>query len=60
MVLFYRRLALMEQEGIIFKTGVEVGVSMTAESLIKTNDAVLLTCGATWPRDLPIPGMSRG
>ena len=52
-----RRLKLMEEEGIIFKTGIEIGVNMTAQSLIDSHDAVLLACGSTWPRDLPIPGM---
>ena len=52
-----RRLRLMEEEGIIFKTGIEIGVNMTAQSLIDSHDAVLLACGSTWPRDLPIPGM---
>ena len=47
----------MEEEGIIFKTGIEIGVNMTAQSLIDSYDAVLLACGSTWPRDLPIPGM---
>ncbi|XP_067951479.1 uncharacterized protein [Watersipora subatra] len=51
-----RRLKLMMEEGITFKTGVEVGVGLSAQSLIEDNDAVLMACGATWPRDLPIPG----
>jgi len=47
----------MEEEGITFKAGVEVGVTLPATDLINEYDAVLLTCGATWPRDLPIPGI---
>lgn len=46
----------MEDEGITFKTGMDIGVTMTAQSLIDSHDAVLLACGSTWPRDLPIPG----
>ena len=46
----------MTEEGIIFKTGVEVGKDITAQSLVGDNDAVLFTVGSTWPRGLPIPG----
>ena len=34
----------------------EVGKDVLAKDLMKENDAVLLALGATWPRDLPIPG----
>jgi glutamate synthase (NADPH/NADH) small chain len=51
-----RRVDLMAQEGIIFKTGVEVGVNFPAEKLLGEFDAVVLCTGATKPRDLPIPG----
>jgi NAD(P)H-dependent glutamate synthase small subunit len=51
-----RRIKLLEEEGITFKTGVEVGVNLPATQLISENDAVLLACGATKPRDLPISG----
>jgi len=50
-----RRLDLMEQEGINFETGVEVGVDVTPQNLGKF-DAVVICSGATIPRDLPIPG----
>ena len=46
----------MAEEGIEFKTGVEVGKDITAQSLVDENNAVLFTVGATWPRGLPIPG----
>lgn len=51
-----RRLDLMKDEGIIFKTNVEVGKTVGANELLSENDAVLLAVGSTWPRDLPIPG----
>jgi len=46
----------MEQEGVIFRTGVNVGVDVTAADLRRDFDAVVLCGGATAPRDLPIPG----
>jgi len=51
-----RRIRLMEQEGIIFRTNANVGVNISAQHLQKEFDAVLLTGGASAPRDLPIPG----
>ncbi|MDX1889506.1 glutamate synthase subunit beta [Mycolicibacterium sp. 050158] len=51
-----RRLAQMEAEGTKFRTGVDVGVDITAEQLRADFDAVVLTGGATAWRDLPIPG----
>lgn len=50
-----RRVNLMADEGIVFRTNVNVGSKdMAATELLATNDAVLLTTGATWPRDLPL------
>jgi glutamate synthase (NADPH/NADH) small chain len=51
-----RRLAQMAAEGTQFRTGVNVGVDITAEQLRADFDAVVLTGGATAWRDLPIPG----
>lgn len=51
-----RRLAVMEAEGITFKTGVNVGVDLKANDLLDQFDLVMLTGGSTVPRDLPIPG----
>ncbi|KAF8774298.1 Glutamate synthase [NADH] like protein [Argiope bruennichi] len=51
-----RRVDLLTEEGITFHTNVNVGKDISAKTLIEENDAVLLTVGATWPRDLPIPG----
>ncbi|XP_033228297.1 putative glutamate synthase [NADPH] isoform X2 [Belonocnema kinseyi] len=51
-----RRVALLAAEGITFKTNVDVGKDVTAKELKQQFDAVLICTGATWPRDLPIPG----
>src|SRR3954463_15888639 len=51
-----RRLGLMEQEGVVFRAGVNIGVDMPVASLRKEFDAIVLCGGATAPRDLPIPG----
>jgi glutamate synthase (NADPH) small chain len=51
-----RRLAQMEAEGTEFRTGVEVGVDVTASEIMSEFDAVVLSGGATQWRDLPIPG----
>ena len=51
-----RRLDLMAEEGVIFKTGVNIGQDVTAQKIKEENDALLLCMGATWPRNLPIEG----
>lgn len=51
-----RRIRLMEQEGIIFRTNSHVGVNVSAAHLKDEFDAVVLCGGASAPRDLPIPG----
>jgi glutamate synthase (NADPH/NADH) small chain len=51
-----RRLALLAEEGVIFRAGVDVGGTMPAATLRREYDALLLCCGAGAPRDLPIPG----
>ena len=51
-----RRMRFMEQEGIVFRTNSHVGVNVSAQHLKKEFDAILLTGGASAPRDLPIPG----
>jgi len=52
-----RRLEVMEKEGIEFKTGVHVGVDITAQELQKEYDSIVLCGGATVRRSLPIPGV---
>jgi glutamate synthase (NADPH/NADH) small chain len=51
-----RRLTLLEQEGVVFRTGVSVGDDISAASLKEGFDAVVLCCGAEAPRDLQVPG----
>jgi glutamate synthase (NADPH/NADH) small chain len=51
-----RRLSLMEQEGVQFRTGVNVGVDVTHDQLKSDFDAIVLAGGAGQPRDLPVPG----
>ena len=51
-----RRVDLMAAEGIEFKTSVEIGKDLPAKKLVEDFDAVILCCGATKPRDLPVEG----
>jgi glutamate synthase (NADPH/NADH) small chain len=51
-----RRLEQMAQEGVRFRTGVHVGVDLSARELRKNHDAILIAAGSEQPRDLLIPG----
>lgn len=51
-----RRLKRMSQEGVKFKTKVNVGVDVSAKELQKKYDALVLCGGAEQPRDLPVEG----
>ena len=51
-----RRVRQMEAEGVECRTGVEVGATLSIKSLLEGYDAVALTGGAEWPRDLDVPG----
>ncbi len=51
-----RRIELMREEGITFKTGISVGEQLPVEGLKHDYDAVVLCCGATKPRDLQVEG----
>src|SRR5260370_1082093 len=51
-----RRMRQMEAEGVEFRTGVEVGATLSVKSLIEGYDAAALTGGAEWPRNLEVPG----
>ncbi|HEY2774545.1 MAG TPA: glutamate synthase subunit beta [Candidatus Binatia bacterium] len=51
-----RRMEQMEIEGVTFRPSVNVGVDITADELRREFDAVVLSVGATQPRDLPVPG----
>lgn len=50
-----RRLAVLKEEGITFKTNADIGNNIPVSDLDKF-DAVILCGGSTVPRDLPIPG----
>jgi len=51
-----RRLRQMEAEGVEFRTSANVGIDIDVKVLRSEYDALVLTGGATQPRDLPIPG----
>jgi len=51
-----RRLAQMQAEGTEFRTNAAVGDGVDVEVLLASYDAVVLACGATSWRDLPVPG----
>ena len=51
-----RRVEQMAAEGVTFRTGVHVGVTMPAAKLLGEFDAIALTAGSEKPRDLPAPG----
>jgi glutamate synthase (NADPH/NADH) small chain len=51
-----RRMRQMEAEGVEFRPGVEVGVTISLKSLMETYDAIVMSCGAEAPRDLEVPG----
>ena len=51
-----RRIQLMADEGVEFRTGVNVGVNYPAQDLLEKYDAICLTGGSTQARDLPVPG----
>ncbi len=51
-----RRLSIFAEEGIEFKTNVNVGVDISKEELLKQYDAVVLAIGAEQPRNLEVEG----
>lgn len=51
-----RRITLMKNEGVAFRTGVDVGKDITAAQLQKEFDRIILCCGAANPRDIKVPG----
>lgn len=54
--LVQKRIDLMAAEGVKFITNAHVGVNTDALDIKADNDAVLVSTGATWPRDLKAPG----
>lgn len=51
-----RRLGILREEGIEFKTGINIGKDISHEQLLKKYDAICLAVGAGHPRDLPVEG----
>jgi glutamate synthase (NADPH/NADH) small chain len=51
-----RRLTLMRDEGVEFKTNCNVGVNISVDDLRGKYHAIVLAGGATAPRDLNVPG----
>ena len=51
-----RRLSLLQEEGIVFRTGCDIGGNVSVDELRTRFDALVLAGGATAPRDLKVPG----
>ena len=51
-----RKVKIMEEEGVTFLTGTDVGKDVKAESLLKEYHKVVLACGASNPRDIQAAG----
>jgi glutamate synthase (NADPH) small chain len=55
-----RRIKLMEDSGITFKCGANIGTNVDSQVLLKDFDAAVLCTGATVPRDLNVDGRQLG
>lgn len=51
-----RKIKLMEEEGIVFKTSVNIGKDISTSKIQQDYDAVLLAIGSTVPRTMDIDG----
>ncbi len=51
-----RRLNLMIEEGLIIRTGINIGKDITGKELLEQFDAICIAIGATHPRDLVAEG----
>ena len=51
-----KRVVQMEAEGVQFRVNQDIGVDTPASVLMQDFDAVILSGGAEWPRDLNVPG----
>ncbi|KAI8091565.1 hypothetical protein BDF21DRAFT_490308 [Thamnidium elegans] len=51
-----RRVDLLEAEGVSFVANAHVGIDLDANTIKNESDALIIATGATWPRDLQIPG----
>lgn len=50
------RITMMKEEGVTFVTGTDIGRGIKASKLLKEYDCVVLACGASKPRDIPVVG----
>ncbi len=55
-----RRVALAEAEGIVFKTGVNVGSDISVSELHAAYDCIIFCCGAQKPRTVSFEGEAAG
>jgi len=55
-----RRVQILEQEGISFQTGVNVGISVNVDDLLAEHDALVIAVGARLHRELGVPGARLG
>ena len=53
-----RRVKILKNEGIEFKTKINIGIDYQSKQLAKEFDALCIACGSRTPRDLNIPGRS--
>ena len=51
-----RRLNLMIAEGVVVKTGINIGKDISAREIVTQFDAICIAIGAGHPRDLPAEG----
>ena len=51
-----RRIQQMREEGTEFRTNASVGDNVDIDVLVASHDAVVLACGSTVARELPVPG----
>jgi glutamate synthase (NADPH/NADH) small chain len=55
-----RRIQQMEVEGVIFRTNMEIGVTVPVERILDDYLVLVLAAGAEQPRDLAVPGRALG
>ncbi len=55
-VIIDRRLNILEEEGIVIKTGIEAGKDISARELVEHYDAVCIAVGSMKPRDIDVEG----
>jgi glutamate synthase (NADPH/NADH) small chain len=55
-----RRIQQMEVEGVIFRTNMEIGVTVPVERIMDDYLVLVIAAGAEQPRDLAVPGRELG